>query len=171
MATVLSITASVLTGDDLRRQHDGEEELLLTAGTVLTPTAWDYLREAGLRVVKTPTDSGTAPRTPAAGGTALPEAANGPSITAEASGEGTPSVPGAQIQEVQPAQMVCAGRCELPNESFGCKSEEFGSGFAGPGAASESAEAPAAELPVDEQELEALIQRITDLVMSELERG
>jgi hypothetical protein len=161
MATVLSIAASVLTGDDLRRQHDGEEELLLSAGTVLTPTAWDYLREAGLRVVKTPSESGTAP----------PEAGNRSTTAADASSRTPASVSGPPIHEVQPAQMVCAGRCELPNESFGCKSEEFGSGFAGPGVATGSSEAPVAELPVDEQELEVLIQRITDLVMSELERG
>ena len=174
MATVLEITAPVVTGDDLRRQHDGEEEVRLPAKTVLTPTAWDYVREAGLRVVRTPVKGDAPPPTAASRSTpaaAIPPKAEASSSTPAAASSTRPEASASTpaIREVQPAQMVCAGRCELPDQPFGCRSEEFGSGFAAPGP--DGSTAPAGGLPAGEEEVEALIQQITDLVMAELERG
>ena len=159
MATSLEITAPVVTGDDLRRQLDGEEEVRLPAKAVLTPTAWDYVRAAGLRVVRTP-GSGSAP---------VPKAASGSTPTAASPTTAPASASTPAIREVQPPQMVCAGRCELPGQPFGCRSEEFGSGVAAPGPG--TPDSPSGGLPVGEAEVDALIQRITDLVMAELERG
>ncbi len=38
------------------------------------------------------------------------------------------------IQEVRPGTLVPEGRCEHPDQSCGCKDEEFGSGFVEPAA-------------------------------------
>jgi hypothetical protein len=44
MSGVLHISAKVLTGEALAAQHQGETELAVDPASVLTPTAWDYIR-------------------------------------------------------------------------------------------------------------------------------
>jgi hypothetical protein len=74
---------------------------------------------------------------------------------------------GPEIREIKPAQMVCVGRCDLPGSPFGCKTDEFGSGYAETGSDAPSA-AEAEARPSSTDEVERLIQQITDLVMNEL---
>ena len=45
MAGVLYLQDPVVTGDLIGRQHKGERELSLTPEAILTPTAWDYIRQ------------------------------------------------------------------------------------------------------------------------------
>lgn len=219
MADTLHIDTAVITGDDLRRQYQSQERVSVKPGAVLTPTAWDFLREHGLGLSRASRDDteastagtgagetppsgreagagapreigseqqqGTAPGgrgTPAAERSAEPRAAAGGSErsaaadTAEAglSGKaGSGRSAAASIREIAPPQMVCVGRCDLPDRAYGCQTEEFGSGYASgtPAARNDGQEdAPTPSLPQDSQAVEELIQRVTDLVMDELAR-
>ena len=104
MSSVLHIEEAVVTGDDLSRAHRGQEELCVGAAAVLTPTAWDYIRDQRVRVTR---------------GASVPE----PSEPAP------PSPPAGAATE---AQMVPQARCDQPGRSCGCATEEFGSGFIQP---------------------------------------
>lgn len=50
MAAALHIDAPVVTGDLLGRAHKGERALRVAPGAILTPTAWDYIRQHRLQV-------------------------------------------------------------------------------------------------------------------------
>ena len=52
MSSLLHIQEMVVTGDDLARAHQGQEGLCVVAGAVLTPTAWDYIRDQRLRLTR-----------------------------------------------------------------------------------------------------------------------
>ncbi len=45
MTEVLHIDAPVVTGDLLGREHKGERTLSVAPSAILTPTAWDYIRQ------------------------------------------------------------------------------------------------------------------------------
>ncbi len=173
MAAVVHIADRVVTGDTLARQHQGEEEVCVSPGTVVTPTGWDYIRQHRLSLVRGEPES----------------AAQGPPAPAA---DGGFSPPIAEVRPLSPDEMrlVQEGRCDHPDRPFGCTTEEFGSGFAEPasccecGVGGESGEPGAAEAcdccsrkgaaaAANDQgrdgELEALVQYITDEIMARLE--
>jgi hypothetical protein len=179
MAQILVVTDQVLTGDGLRQQHRGEDVVQVASRTVLTPSAWDFVRQQRLEVVRGEVSAAAA----------QPEPAAMPMAGTAAGPDAVPAVVGAAIREVVP-QMIAAGRCDHPDRAFGCRTEEFGSGFAEPVSCLECAvfrlrhqgqQAPACvgcnrehAVPVGEPveaDLEALVQRLTDLVLAQLTSG
>ncbi len=50
MSEALHIDAPVVTGDLLGRTHQGERTLNVAASAILTPTAWDYIRQHRLQL-------------------------------------------------------------------------------------------------------------------------
>ena len=50
MAEALHIDAPVVTGDLLGREHKGERTLSVAPSAILTPTAWDYIRQHRLQL-------------------------------------------------------------------------------------------------------------------------
>ncbi|MDP7291532.1 MAG: hypothetical protein QF497_04850, partial [Verrucomicrobiota bacterium] len=107
MSSVLHIKEMVVTGDDLARAHQSQEELCVDTAAVLTPTAWDYIRDHRLRLTR---------------GATTPE----PSEPSE------PVAPSPSASVVDEVQMVPHGQCDQPTRSCGCATEEFGSGFVQP---------------------------------------
>ncbi|MCC7265330.1 MAG: hypothetical protein IT369_22735 [Candidatus Latescibacteria bacterium] len=112
MATPCFIDAPVITEALLRQHHQGQEELRLLPGAVITPTGWDYLRQHRVKVSR---------------GEAPPPA---PAPAAPASGHGL-------IPEMIPSSLVQEGRYDHPDRSCGCQTEEFGSGFVEPASCGE----------------------------------
>ena len=104
MSSVLHIQEMVVTGDDLARVHQGQEELCVVDAAVLTPTAWDYIRDQRLRLTRA---------------ASMPEPSE-------------PVAPTASTNVVNEARMVPHAQCDQPSRSCGCKTEEFGSGFVQP---------------------------------------
>ncbi len=168
MERVLYIADPVVTEDTLGQQHRGQKEVWVDPRAVITPTGWDYIRQHQLHLSRTEAE-------PAA---AEPEEAEG-----------------SQLTEVQPAaaetQLVQEGRCDHPDHAYGCRTDEFGSGFAEPSSCSDCAihqqqqqqgkanggcqgcnrhktvqELVAAGEAAD---IEALVQQITDQIMERLE--
>lgn len=172
MADVLHITDPLITGEDLRRQHQDQEEVRFDPKTVITPTAWDYIRQHKLRVSRG--EAVLNEPAPAAQRTAAQPVAIGQ----------THEEP--QIKEVAPPQMVQEGRCDYPDQPYGCKEDEFGSGFVEPSSCHDCDvhqqqregegsydcdgcnryETALAAGQVDD--IEALVRQITDLVMEQL---
>jgi hypothetical protein len=114
MAAILYIADPVVTEDLLSREHQGQEELCVQPQAVITPTGWDYIRRQRLRLSRgeVAVSNGTTGEAPAA---------------AQRTG----------IEQVRPAsiegtQLVQEGRCDFPDRSCGCQTEEFGSGFMEP---------------------------------------
>ena len=153
MARVLHIADAVVTGEVLSRQHRDEEEVCIPPGSVVTPTGWDYIRAHGMQLVRD----------------TRPVAAAQPEAVQE-------------IREVPPAvangeKVVPESRYEHPDRPYGCKTDEFGSGYADPersqdgepgagyDAQGSQKQAPASST---DAEVEALIQMITDRVMLQL---
>lgn len=182
MAEVLQIVEPVVTGDGLRLLHRGQTEVRVGPKTVLTPTAWDYVRQHRLNVVRIGAE-GSGPASASSGsiGEELPPTVSRAPVDA---------VVGALIREVPPPQMVALGRCDHPDRPFGCKTEEFGSGFAEPASCQDcpvnrlrqegqaspgcegcNREQVAADAGAGQEELESLVQRITGLVLEQLARG
>ena len=50
MTEALHIDAPVVTGDLLGREHKGERTLSVSPSAILTPTAWDYIRQHRLQL-------------------------------------------------------------------------------------------------------------------------
>lgn len=50
MTEALHIDAPVVTGDLLGREHKGERTLRVAPSAILTPTAWDYIRQHRLQL-------------------------------------------------------------------------------------------------------------------------
>jgi hypothetical protein len=150
MANVLYVAEAVITEDLLRRLHQGQEEICFGSKTVVTPTGWDFIREHQLRVSRGEAPSGAEMNEPAV--------AEIPEVGSEPAASENRQTGGELIPEVCTPQMVQEGRCEHPDRSYGCTTDEFGSGFA-------EASAQAGDRDSD---LEVLVQQITDLVMAEL---
>lgn len=143
LAGTLHISEAVITAGLLQQRHGDEGEVQVGAAAVITPTGWDYIRDHRLRVAR--------------GHSAPPS--RPPAAPARQSGGASGST---QIREVQPpaaddTSIRSQGRCDYPEQPFGCKTDEFGSGFAGSGGA-----------PQTEEEFEALVQSITDHIMTRL---
>lgn len=166
MDHVLYIADPVVTEDTLGQQHQGQKEVWVDPQAVITPTGWDYIRQHQLQVSRMETESATA---------------------------GPEEAEGSQLTEVQPAaeiRLVQEGRCDHPDHAYGCKTDEFGSGFAEPSSCSDCAihqlqqqgkanagcqgcnrhktiqELVAAGEAAD---MEALAQQITDQILERLE--
>ena len=157
MTKVLFIAEPVLTGDLLRRLHQGQQQLCCEPGAVITPTGWDYIRQYRLQVSR-----GSAPAPTSGPGIALPLPNPGSSLDNDQE----------LIKEVPP-QMVSLGRCDQPDQPYGCRNDEFGSGFASPPPKERPASPGARQDPEDasgQLDIETLIQQITDLVIDELAR-
>ena len=116
MVGVLYLQDPVITGDLIGRQHKGERELSLVPEAILTPTAWDYIRQHRLVLSQ--------------GENALPASKQ----VAE------PIGPTAKLEQaaepIGPTANEChqtgEGRCEHPDRPMGCVQEEFGSGYVEP---------------------------------------
>lgn len=156
MAGLLRINETVVTGDCLRQQHGDEDEILVTSRAIITPTGWDYIRNHRLRV----RHDESIPATTVTTGPA-------PAVSSSCS---------ADIPEVLPvaadgASIRQLGRFDHPDRPFGCKNDDFGSGFAEPGSPREcGATREVATPPVAGQDpaFEALVQQITDVIMKQL---
>lgn len=157
MAGRLHISETVVTEEILRARHGGQREVSVAPGAVVTPTGWDYLRSHRVRLTR-----------------AEPP---GPGRSRPAPAEAVPEVlpPGAE------GGVLGRGRCDHPDRPYGCKTEEFGSGFVEPSSCSECAvhQAEAAGRPnggcggcnrraAADREEEALVQRLTDEIMRRL---
>ena len=157
MAERLHIPEAVVTAEVLRGLHTGQEEVSVSPGAVVTPTAWDYLRSHRMRLTR-----GQAAET----------------------GASRPATPGA-IPEVLPpgaeGGVLARGRCDHPDRPYGCKTEEFGSGFVEPSSCSGCAvyQAEGAGRPscgcggcnrrtAADEEAESLVRRLTDEIMRRL---
>lgn len=103
MSSVLHIQEMVVTGDDLARAHQGQEVLCVVAAAVLTPTAWDYIRDQRLRLTR-----------------------------GESASVSESVALSASTNLVNEAQMVPHAQCDQPGSSCECTTEEFGSGFVQP---------------------------------------
>lgn len=167
MAGTLHIQALVVTEEVLRERHGGEDEVCVAKTAVVTPTGWDFLRAHRLRLTRVQ---------PAALETSVPA----PKAAAPAGGS---------IPEVLPpgteGGVLARGRCDHPDRAYGCKTEEFGSGFVQPSGCTECAVQRVAAAgsggcgcggcshagtdDASERELEALVQRITDQIMARLQ--
>lgn len=164
MAGVLDIAVKVLTGDELARRHGDQTALRLGPGTVVTPTAWDYIRRHRLVLERDGAEAAPQEETPVAQ-------------------EVPPEGGAAQADQ---ARQVHPGRCDHPTRSYGCQTEEFGSGFAQPtscgdcpihalkrqGVAGCSCQGCNRHEAVQEQvrqgqvpDIEELVQRITDQII------
>ncbi|MFH1568935.1 MAG: hypothetical protein ABIL09_13135 [Gemmatimonadota bacterium] len=149
MADILHIADAVVTEDCLRRRHQGETAVQVGRAAVITPTGYDYLRAHRLRLTRGDGTSGAA----AAPAGAAPSARHASQVR-----EVRP--PTADGQSIRPE-----GRFEHKDRPFGCKTDDFGSGFAA--ASGGRGTAPAAA-GLTEAELEALVQRLTDEIMERL---
>ena len=176
MAGILHIGEMVVTDQVLRQRHAGQAEVLVAPRAVVTPSGWDYLRDQRLQLrrgdVRGPRQH---PQAPASS----PQA--GPAAGGAAPSRG-------EIPEVLPpgsdAGVLSRGRYEHPDRAFGCRTEEFGSGFVEPSSCGDCAvqrsaagsgscacdgcnKAPAG----GGDDLEALVQRLTDEIMARLGGG
>ena len=52
MTAVLHIGDPVVTGDLLAREHKGERAVSVVPDAILTPTAWDYIRQHRLQLAR-----------------------------------------------------------------------------------------------------------------------
>ena len=172
MASVLYIADPVVTEELLSQQHQGQEEVRVDPRSVITPTGWDYIRQHRLQLSRGEAEP-PPPEPPP------PEASLTPEIA---------------IPEISPAvadenRLVQEGRCDYPERPYGCRTEEFGSGFA---ESSSGQDRPVHQSPPPGEsgadgkgnnrheivqgtvsgdraaDLEALVQRITDAVMERL---
>ncbi len=149
MANVLYVAEAVITEDLLRRLHQGQEEIHFGSKTVVTPTGWDFIREHQLQVSRGEAPSGAETNGQSAEGIS--------GVGSEPAASENRQTGGELIEEVTP-QMVQEGCCDHPDRPYGCKTDEFGSGFA------ESS----TQNGDRDSDIETLVQQITDLVMAEL---
>lgn len=132
MDRVLHIGDPVVTKEVLQRRHHGETDVHICRRAVITPTGWDYIRDHRLRVTRV--EQAALP-SGAASGSLL--AAGGLPPVGGHTAASRPRAGSGAIQEISPptaddTSLVQQGRCEFPSRSFGCKTEEFGSGFVEP---------------------------------------
>ena len=164
MAHVLDISEAVVTEQLLSTRHAGEAEVRVATGAVVTPSGWDYLRFHRLRLTRGDSTGQSTLRPPAnraGAATAIPEVLP----------------PGSE------AGVLSRGRCDHPDRAFGCRTEEFGSGFAEPSSCSDCAIHKAQQSGAKncgcagcnkadglDHDAEALVQNLTDQIMRQLER-
>ena len=165
---ILTLDETLITEPLLAQQQQGEEAVRLVPGAIITPSARDYLRLHSVVVVEE-------------GASASP----GPGGTGNAGQAGYAGQSGGtSIQEILPpgaeGGLLYHGRCDHPDRAYGCRDEEFGSGFVEPACCDACAKAgrngaPGCDcencsVPGNDAELESLVQRLTDEIMSRLEQ-
>jgi hypothetical protein len=164
VADGLDIAAAVVTEQVLRACHTEEVEVHVAVNAVVTPSAWDYLRFHRLRLTRGSSGGGR------------------PGTDREAATAAT-----ASITEVLPpgseAGVLSRGRCDHPDQAYGCRTEEFGSGFVEPADCSECAIQQAQQAGVKNSGcggcnkvgtrdgVEPLVQQLTDEIMRRLGTG
>lgn len=174
MSQALHIPDPVVTEEVLRGRHTGQTEVLVSTRAVVTPSGWDYLRAQRLQLKRVePVSLETRP--PAPGSPARPDAGGAiPEVLPPGSQEG----------------LLARGRCDLPDRAFGCRTEEFGSGFVEPATCGGCAVHRLQETGratcgcggcnrqrtgggegggVGPTTMEALVQRLTDEIMARLQ--
>ena len=171
MTQVLDITAAVVTQDVLSKAHAGEQEVRVDPGALVTPSAWDFLCYHRLRLIRGSAASATASSAERSYVAAAPATSGATAIT-----EILP--PGSD------AGVLSRGRYDHPDKAFGCRSEEFGSGFVEPSCCSDCAIRQAREVQpaggncgcggcnkaaTPDDDSEALVQQLTDEIMRRLE--
>lgn len=152
MAQALDITAAVVTEEVLRASHAGESEIRVPAAAVVTPSAWDYVRYHRLQLTCGSRLMGSSSVAP----------------TAAAIAEVLP--PGSE------AGVLSRGRCDHPDRPYGCRTEEFGSGFVESACCSDCARKQALDARAGncgscsdgDAEMETLVQQLTDEIMKRL---
>jgi hypothetical protein len=165
VAGTLHIAEPVVTEEVLRARHAGQDEVVVADEAVVTPTGWDYVRSNRIRLRR-------------AASAAQP-----------ASAVGAPGLMAADgIAEVLPPDVESGvlgrGRCDHPDRAYGCKTEEFGSGFVEPGACGDCAVHKAMQAgasgcscsgcnreSLSGDDVESLVQRLTDEIMRRLGEG
>ncbi|HCL31604.1 MAG TPA: hypothetical protein DIC52_24645 [Candidatus Latescibacteria bacterium] len=164
MAAGLDIAAVVVTEQVLRASHTKEVEVHVAVNAVVTPSAWDYLRFHRLRLTRSASGAGRSDTNKA-----------------------VPTADPTSITEVLPpgseAGVLSRGRCDHPDQAYGCQTEEFGSGFVQPAACSECAIKQAQQTgrtncgcggcnkEVTDDGVDALVQQLTDEIMKRLGTG
>ena len=153
MTQVLDISEAVVTEHVLRARHAGEPGVRVAPGAIVTPSGWDFLRLHRVHLTR---------------------GAVGPTSRQEVPA----STPAARvISEVLPpgseAGVLSRGRCDHPDRPYGCRTEEFGSGFAEPSTCSACAvQQGGANRATDTDEAtENLVQTLTNEIMRRLEHS
>jgi hypothetical protein len=164
MAHVLDISEAVVTEQVLDSRHAGEAEVRVGPGAVVTPSGWDYLRFHRLRLTRGGSTGQPAPH---------------PAVNRVGVAAAIPEVlpPGSE------AGVLSRGRCDHPDRAYGCRTEEFGSGFVEPSSCSDCAihkaqQSGAANSGCDgcnkadslDHDVEALVQNLTNEIMRRLGR-
>ncbi|MDA0335210.1 MAG: hypothetical protein O2782_08610 [bacterium] len=158
MTQVLDISEAVITERVLQALHSGQAQIRVAPGAVITPSGWDFLRSNRVRL---------------AGGTGAASPAQQSATPATAAG----------IHEVLPpgtdTGVLSRGRCDHPDKPFGCRTEEFGSGFVEPSCCSACAVQQAGtkncgcggcnRAVATDEATEALVQTLTNEIMRRLE--
>ena len=159
MTQILDIAAAVITEQVLRAHHSGEDEVMVTPDAIITPSAWDYLRFHRLRLNRGSSAGAPAPD---------PQSPAGETAIAEV------LPPGSE------AGVLSQGRCDHPDRAYGCRTEEFGSGFVEPSCCTECAVRKAQNTGArgcscggcnrngTDAGTEALVQQLTDEIMKRL---
>ena len=161
MTQVLDISETVITERVLLALHSGQAEVRVAPGAVVTPSGWDFLRSNRVRLAR-----GTG-----AASVAQPSAPLAPAI--------------AGIHEVLPpgsdTGVLSRGRCDHPDKPYGCRTEEFGSGFVEPSCCSACAVQQAGtkncgcggcnKAADTDDATEALVQTLTNEIMRRLENS
>jgi|GEM_PF-556500 hypothetical protein len=167
MAHTLQLDEMLITESLLAQRHQQEGEVHLHAKAIVTPSARDYLRMHGVVLIQG-----------ASGSSTIGSAARSSSPGAATSSPTT----GTPIQEILPpgseSGLLYHGRCDHPDRAFGCQTEEFGSGYVEPACCDECARngknggsaCSCEQCAGDDEELEFLVQRLTDEIMSRLEQ-
>ena len=159
MTQVLDIPEAVVTEQVLRALHGGETDVCVAPGAIVTPSGWDFLRLHRLRLTR---------------------GAVGPMSRTAA-----PVSAASQISEVLPpgseAGVLSRGRCDHPDRPYGCRTEEFGSGFVEPATCSACAVQQMGaqshgcggcnRSTASDEATETLVQTLTNEIMRRLEHG
>ena len=115
MAGELHIDEAVITEECISRRHGGESEIHILKSAVITPTGWDFIRLHRLQVVR------------------VERAALRPVVALSSVAAGAGRRP---IREIRPTaddtSLLQQGRYDFPDRAYGCRAEEFGSGFVEP---------------------------------------
>lgn len=116
MSRACHLDAPIITEALLRQQHQGQEELRLLPGSVITPTGWDYIRQHRLKVIR-----GPAPAAPAPAPGLIPELTPS-SLVQEGRCDHPDRACGCQTEEfgsgfVEPAS---CGQCAIHQAQGGC---------------------------------------------------
>ena len=166
MTQVLDISEVVVTDQVLRALHAGQTEVRVDPGAIVTPSGWDFLRFHRVHLTRGPATAAAPSQQPVAPAAA---ATTGPAAISEV------LPPGSE------AGVLSRGRCDHPDRSYGCRTEEFGSGFVEPASCGACAIQQAGakscgcggcnKAASSDDATEILVQTLTDEIMRRLENS